>query len=143
MSGSKYGFGGGLSLPAAQPAPPRKPAEMQTIRRAVEAGNDLGFVNREPSVRLRPGPKRVEPQDKVSIPGPQRVTDRYRTFCAARDLTLWQGLELLMDAEDGVSRKLRVIAAEERTSVDALLDEAIDLLLLKRGRAETRDLSKG
>jgi hypothetical protein len=52
-------------------------------------------------MRLKPGPKRKEPQDKISIPGPKRVVDDFRTFCSTRDLTLWQGLELLLEDQKG------------------------------------------
>jgi hypothetical protein len=52
-------------------------------------------------MRLKPGPKRKEPQDKISIPGPKRVVDALRTFCSMRDRTLWQGLELLLEEQKG------------------------------------------
>ena len=95
---SKYGFGGGgIDLPATTPeSRPRQKVAPSEISQAVKAGNALGFVDREPSTRLKPGPKRKEAQDKVSIPGPKRVVDAFRTFCVERDLTLWQGLELLL-----------------------------------------------
>ncbi|MBU0781965.1 MAG: hypothetical protein KKC72_18220 [Alphaproteobacteria bacterium] len=97
---SKYGFGGGLSLPPAASKPERKPVDRGSLSNAVHAGEELGFVSREPAARRKPGPKRKEPQDKVSIPGPKRVVDRYRAFCTAHDLTLWQGLEQLLDQVD-------------------------------------------
>jgi hypothetical protein len=34
-----------------------------------------------------------------------------------------------------VAKALRLIAAEEDTTIQALLEEAIDLLLVKKGRA--------
>lgn len=99
---SKYGFGGGIELPVNTPAPKkREPTDRQAVARAVEAGNELGFVSREPPKRLKPGPKRREPQDKVSIPGPKRVIDDFRNFCADQDITLWQGLELLLAQRKG------------------------------------------
>lgn len=99
---SKYGFGGGIELPkTSSPVKPRPKIEAHTVERAVQAGTELGFVSREPSTRLRPGPKRTESQDKVSIPGPKRVTDAFRSFCRERNLTLWQGLELLLEREQG------------------------------------------
>ena len=100
MSG-KYGFSGGIDLPKTTPTPrPRPKVDSGSLSEAVKAGADLGFVSREPTTRLKPGPKRKEAQDKVSIPGPKRVVDDFRAFCSTRDLTLWQGLELLL--EEGV-----------------------------------------
>lgn len=104
MSG-KYGFSGGIDLPKTTPKPkPRPKVDGVSLSEAVKAGADLGFVSREPSTRLKPGPKRKEPQDKVSIPGPKRVVDDFRAFCSARNLTLWQGLELLLSQEEGRGR---------------------------------------
>ncbi len=39
-----------------------------------------------------------------------------------------------------VARQLRIIAAEEDTTVQALLEEALDLLFVKKGRAHIRDM---
>ncbi|MFV1681978.1 hypothetical protein VWY72_00115 [Phaeobacter sp. JH20_14] len=104
MSG-KYGFSGGIDLPKTTPKPkPRPKVEGESLSEAVRAGADLGFVSREPSTRLKPGPKRKEPQDKVSIPGPKRVVNDFRAFCSARNLTLWQGLELLLSQEESRGR---------------------------------------
>lgn len=94
---SKYGFGGGLDLPPpSRSSRARANVEPDSLEKAVEAGKSLGFVCREGSTRLKPGPKRKEPQDKVSIPGPKRVVDEFRAFCQEGNLTLWQGLELLL-----------------------------------------------
>lgn len=100
---SKYGFGGGIDLPKPSDSSKTRPkVEPGSVEKAVEAGKSLGFVSREASTRLKPGPKRKEPQDKVSIPGPKRVVDNFRAFCRDRDLTLWQGLELLLsDKQNG------------------------------------------
>lgn len=101
MSG-KYGFGGGIDLPKTTPEPkPRPKVDGNSLSEAVKAGENLGFVSREPTTRLKPGPKRREPQDKVSIPGPKRVVDDFRAFCSTRNLTLWQGLELLLEEQKG------------------------------------------
>jgi hypothetical protein len=97
---SKYGFSGGIDLPQAAPdRPARRKVDTDSLTQAVQAGNQLGFVSREQARPTKPGPKRREPQDKVSIPGPKRVTDEFRTFCRERDLTLWEGLELLLDGQ--------------------------------------------
>lgn len=100
---SKYGFGGGgIALPTPDATPRQRPQiAPQAVEKAVQAGAEQGFVNREPSARLKPGPKRKEPQDKVSIPGPKRVMDDFRAYCRSRNLTLWEGLERLMTAEKG------------------------------------------
>jgi len=101
MSG-KYGFSGGIDLPKTTPSPkPRPKVDGSSLNDAVRAGADLGFVSREPTIRLKPGPKRKEPQDKISIPGPKRVVDNFRAFCSTRDVTLWQGLELLLEEQKG------------------------------------------
>jgi len=97
----KYGFGGGIKLPQNDVAETKPPVDNAALTEAVQAGKSLGFVDREPVARRKPGPKRKEPQDKVSIPGPKRVIDRYRAFCTDRGLTLWQGLELLLEEGRG------------------------------------------
>lgn len=101
---SKYGFDGGINLPKPSESSKTRPkAEPGSVEKAVEAGKSLGFVSRDASTRLKPGPKRREPQDKVSIPGPKRVVDKFRAFCRDRDLTLWQGLELLLSEKQNGS----------------------------------------
>ena len=83
MSG-KYGFSGGIDLPEHAESKRRRSVDRAVLKQAVKAGNELGFVDRETTARKKPGPKRTEPQDKVSIPGPKRVIDQYRDFCIAR-----------------------------------------------------------
>ena len=96
MSG-KYGFGGGIELPKMDPPRPRLALDQRTLKDSVEAGTTLGFVNRAPPPATRqPGPKRTEAQDKVSIPGPKRVIDQFRAFCTEQNVTLWEGLDLLL-----------------------------------------------
>lgn len=95
MSG-KYGFGGGIELPKID-SPPRLAPDQSALKEAVEAGVTLGFVSREPTTaRRKPGPKRTEAQDKVSIPGPKRIIDQFRAFCTEQNVTLWEGLDLLL-----------------------------------------------
>lgn len=95
MSG-KYGFGGGIELPKTESPKPRPTPDQKVLKEAVEAGATLGFVNREPTAKRKPGPKRTEAQDKVSIPGPKRVIDQFRAFCTEQNVTLWEGLDLLL-----------------------------------------------
>ena len=74
-----------------------KAGPFTTKKDAVEAGTTLGFVSREPTIAKRkPGPKRTEAQDKVSIPGPKRVIDQFRAFCTEQNVTLWEGLDILL-----------------------------------------------
>lgn len=104
MSG-KYGFSGGIDLPkTTHVSKPRPKVDENSLNDAIKAGADLGFVSREPTTRLKPGPKRKEPQDKVSIPGPKRVIDNFRAFCSTHNLTLWQGLELLLEEQASSGR---------------------------------------
>jgi hypothetical protein len=96
MSG-KYGFGGGIELPKMDAPKPRIALDQGALKDAVEAGTTLGFVSREPTTAKRkPGPKRTEAQDKVSIPGPKRVIDQFRAFCTEQNVTLWEGLDILL-----------------------------------------------
>lgn len=41
-----------------------------------------------------------------------------------------------------IARQLRMIAAEEDTTVQALLEEALDLLFVKKGKARLDDISR-
>ena len=100
MSG-KYGFSGGIDLPEKGEPAHRAPVDRTGLKEAVRVGNELGFVDREPPVRRKPGPKRTEPQGTVSIPGPTRVIDQYRDFCIEQDVTLWRGLEILLSEQQG------------------------------------------
>lgn len=102
MSG-KYGFGGGLDLPKVEATPRRAPLDQSALSEAVQAGKSLGFVDRDPSstAKRKPGPKRTEVQDKISIPGPKRVIGQFRAFCSEQNVTLWEGLELLLECEKG------------------------------------------
>ena len=91
-----YGFGGGIELPKTDSPKPRPVPDQSALQEAIEAGTTLGFVNREPVAKRKPGPKRTEAQDKVSIPGPKRVVDQFRTFCTEQNVSLWEGLEMLL-----------------------------------------------
>jgi hypothetical protein len=66
---NKYGFSGGIELPQTTPErPARRKVDTESLSQAVQAGNEMGFVSREPTRRTKPGPKQREAQDKVSIP---------------------------------------------------------------------------
>ena len=97
---------GGIVLPSAPAARARRDVDRLALDDAVEAGRGLGFVSRDPiratsdpaDIRRRPGPRRREPQDRLSVPGPRRVTDAFRAFCTRLALTHWEGLDRLMHA---------------------------------------------
>mgnify|MGYP004540961331 CR=1 FL=1 len=103
MSGDKYGFGGGqrggIALPKIS-SKPKSHVAQDALTGAIKAGEALGFVARgaapEAEQRRKPGPRRVEAQGKVGIVGPQRVIDAFRAFCDQEDVTLWEGLERLL-----------------------------------------------
>ena len=98
---STYGFGGGgIALPEAQAQ--RTRVDTDALGRAAEAGRALGFEPRDAAVRRKPGPKRREPQVKMSIAGPARVLDSFRAYCDAHGLTQREGIERLMREADGV-----------------------------------------
>ena len=66
------------------------------LEKVVNEGRKLGFVPRAPTQRRKPGPKRKEPQGKLTIGGPTRVFDQFYEFCEREDVTLWEGLERLL-----------------------------------------------
>ncbi|MCV6574508.1 MAG: hypothetical protein OIF58_02135 [Cohaesibacter sp.] len=84
-----------ITLPA--PKAGRK-SNKQAVAKALDAGKKLGFVSRETRSRRRPGPKRTEPQGKLTLTGPQRVIERLQAY--ADDLggvPYWQAIEKLLD----------------------------------------------
>jgi hypothetical protein len=70
-----------------------------------------------------------------SMPAPQPVVTP-APAPAARTTPARAGKRLVAGHFDPkVAKALRLIAAEEDTTIQALLEEAIDLLLVKKGRA--------
>lgn len=86
----------GLRLPTQKPATATTPAPS---KEALEkTGKALGFVSRQtkPS-RRKPGPKRLEPQGKITVTGPQRVIDALQARSEAMgDAPYWQVIEELL-----------------------------------------------
>lgn len=84
---SNYGFGkdsqkpalGGLKLPVQTAREPA--AETPPIQQILDAGANLGFVSREAVSARKPGRRRTEAQDKISVTGPKRVIDRLKAYC--------------------------------------------------------------
>lgn len=95
---NKYGFGqeepGEIVLPPPKPATPKPtPAE---VAGAVEAGESLGFVTREPNSGAGRRRKKGEPQDKMFISGPARVIANFKDYADKQGLPYWQVIENLM-----------------------------------------------
>ncbi len=107
---SKYGFD-------QEPEPVTLPSPKRTTRRgespsnahnataeaAANAGEALGFVDRTPdkkrNLKLNPGRKRTEEQDRITIPGPKRVIDRLRTIAKLNNVPVWRALEMALDGD--------------------------------------------
>lgn len=73
-------------------------AKPASIAEAAEAGKVLGFVQRDGQIGRKSGPKRTEPQGKVTLTGPQRVISRLQRYCDEQGgVAYWKALEQLMD----------------------------------------------
>ncbi len=95
---------GGIVLPRADARRPDRALDRAALDDAIEAGRGLGFVSRDPvavepePVRRKPGPRRRERQDRLSVSGPRRITGAFRAYCTRLGLTHWEGLARLMRA---------------------------------------------
>lgn len=93
--------------------------------------------------RAVPKEEEVIPRQPVNVELPSEQPQK--TVLATRNLKSQrpsrQGTKLVAGHFDPkVARQLRIIAAEEDTTVQALLEEAIDLLFIKKGRAHIKDI---
>lgn len=110
----KYGFDDAASapvitLPTPKPKSEKPPPEL--VADAVRAGQQLGFVPREPVAQpasampetptareRRGGRRKTEPQGKLLIAGPERVMEAFRLYCDERDIaSYWAALEDLLE----------------------------------------------
>ena len=95
-----YGFGekttGAVQLPQqSREAVPAKPS----MNYILQAGAELGFVSRETATRRKPGPRRVEAQDKITVTGPKRVIDQLKAYCDAKGgMSYCEAIAELLDA---------------------------------------------
>ncbi len=107
---SKYGFDKEpepVTLPTSKRKSGREEAttsaDNAATKAAAHAGEALGFVDRTPdkkrNLRLKPGRKRTEEQDRITIPGPKRVIDRLRTIAKLNNVPVWKALEMALDGE--------------------------------------------
>ena len=118
---------GGIVLPQLPAARPRAAPDRTALDDALEAGRSLGFVPRDPQDRLaagtrrRPGPRRREEQDRLTVAGPRRVTDAFRTLCSRLAMTHWEMLDRLMRS----SAQADPAAARARPGLGAATDAGI------------------
>ncbi|MGF0540745.1 hypothetical protein ACQQ2Q_22370 [Agrobacterium sp. ES01] len=88
---------GTVKLPPVQRT--EKPAA--DISRVLQAGQDLGFVSRDAGTRRKPGPKRKEPQDRLTVTGPKRIIDRLKAYCDANGgASYCEAIEALLDGTE-------------------------------------------
>jgi hypothetical protein len=93
---------GGLRLPAKKPdAAPERQATV-TKEALDRVGKAAGFISRQSKAsRRRPGPKRTEPQGKITVTGPQRIIDALQARSdALGGVPYWQVIEELLEASD-------------------------------------------
>lgn len=67
------------------------------MARVIQSGQELGFVSRDASTRRKPGPKRTEPQDKITVTGRKRVIDRLKAYSDQMGLSYCDAIEALLD----------------------------------------------
>ena len=90
----------GIKLPPVRKAAAVPAAPAGDIARAVQAGQELGFVSRDTVARRKPGPKRKEAQDRLTVTGPKRVIDRLKAYSDGAGLSYCEAIEALLDAAD-------------------------------------------
>jgi hypothetical protein len=80
--------------------PATKKPEPVNLGQVLQAGSALGFVSRDAGpARRKTGPKRTEPQDKITIAGPKRIIDRLKAYCDREGgLTYHAAIDALLDA---------------------------------------------
>jgi hypothetical protein len=87
--------------------------------------------------RKAPKPANAAPKTKAA-PKPAAEAAPAKFFRPSRDNRRFVGGHF----EPIVGKQLRMIAVEDDTTVQALLEEALDLLFVKKGRQKIADLSK-
>lgn len=96
-----YGFGKNEETKSPIKLPKPTGAKVQKavdVEQAVQAGQAMGFVSRSSSTSRKPGPKRTEPQGKLTLTGPKRVLERLQARCDAMGgVPYWQAIEDLLE----------------------------------------------
>jgi hypothetical protein len=99
---TNYGFGAKVTadtvkLPQSSPKPATPAPDMAGV---LQNGQELGFVPRETSSRRKPGPKRTEAQDKITVTGRKRTIDRLKAYCDREGVSYCEAIERLLDKEN-------------------------------------------
>lgn len=87
----------GITLPPARKKPVEAAADLARVK---QAGQELGFVSRDTTARRKPGPKRKEAQDRLTVTGPKRVIDRLKAYSDGTGLSYCEAIEALLDAAE-------------------------------------------
>ena len=90
----------GIKLPPVRKTAAVPAAPAGDIARALQAGQELGFVSRDSVARRKPGPKSKEPHDRLTVTGPKRVIDRLKAYSDGAGLTYCEAIEALLDGAD-------------------------------------------
>lgn len=94
-----YGFDKPLETVKLPQQVASKKAEAVDMSSVLQAGSSLGFVSREATARRKTGPKRTEPQDKITIAGPKRIIDRLKAYCDRQGgIAYHTAIEAMLDA---------------------------------------------
>lgn len=99
---TNYGFGDKVKVDTLKlPESSRKPVTpAANMAKVLQSGQELGFVSREASGRRRPGPKRTEAQDKITVTGRKRTIDRLKSYCDREGISYCEAIERLLDKEN-------------------------------------------
>jgi hypothetical protein len=108
----------------------------------------VGTQAKKPNALLaavnRAVPKDVGIVEQTGVPEPQEHNEPKPSHAPRKSKTQRPsriGTKLVAGHFDPkVARQLRIIAAEEDTTVQALLEEALDLLFIKKGKARIKDV---
>ena len=104
-----------------------------------KASRETTVVSEEPKARRAPAPANRSRQATKAVAEPVQDRPSSKKFHRpSRDNRRFVGGHF----EPAVGKQLKLIAVEDDTTVQALLEEALDLLFVKKGRQKIRDLSK-
>lgn len=105
---------------------------------AFQAILDKAAREPAPEAERKPAARRApKPANRPAEPAPAPVPEAKKFHRPSRDNRRFVGGHF----EPAVGKQLRMIAVEDDTTVQALLEEALDLLFVKKGRQKIADLA--